>query len=183
MAGGKVLEETYRKWVQYKEECVKMMENEPLPQGTSVLWWVTVKDIDENKEIRKQKGHAVTLMTSKCSKLLWQVCSVTGRLTSTPAGQILLLGLWSTFPVLSTCLGLTKVNYTHIDCDWQTEPAGSNQNTIFDIYIKKKTRATIVRDQNESSVFSCLLQSLQTVGLITWSFETVPAPVDKNSNR
>ncbi|XP_037611731.1 glucagon receptor-like [Sebastes umbrosus] len=33
MASGKVLEETYLKWVQYKEDCVKMIENEPLPQG------------------------------------------------------------------------------------------------------------------------------------------------------
>lgn len=33
MASGKVLEETYRKWVQYKEDCVKMIENEPLLQG------------------------------------------------------------------------------------------------------------------------------------------------------
>ncbi|TKS89948.1 WD repeat-containing protein 90 [Collichthys lucidus] len=32
MASGKVLEETYRKWVQYKEDCVKMIENEPLLQ-------------------------------------------------------------------------------------------------------------------------------------------------------
>ncbi|KAM9716314.1 glucagon receptor-like [Menidia menidia] len=30
---GKVLEETYRKWVQYKEECVRMVENEPFPQA------------------------------------------------------------------------------------------------------------------------------------------------------
>lgn len=34
MASGKVLEETYLKWVQYKEDCVKMIENEPLSQGT-----------------------------------------------------------------------------------------------------------------------------------------------------
>lgn len=34
MASGKVLEETYRRWVQYKEDCVKMIENEPLLQGT-----------------------------------------------------------------------------------------------------------------------------------------------------
>ncbi len=33
MASGKVLEETYRKWVQYKEDCFKMIENEPLLQG------------------------------------------------------------------------------------------------------------------------------------------------------
>ncbi|KAI4807352.1 hypothetical protein KUCAC02_027164 [Chaenocephalus aceratus] len=33
MASGKVLEETYLKWVQYKDDCVKMIENEPLPQG------------------------------------------------------------------------------------------------------------------------------------------------------
>ncbi|XP_051795608.1 glucagon receptor-like isoform X1 [Acanthochromis polyacanthus] len=30
---GKVLEETYRKWVQYKDNCVKMIENEPLPEA------------------------------------------------------------------------------------------------------------------------------------------------------
>ncbi|XP_041819328.1 glucagon receptor-like [Chelmon rostratus] len=30
---GKVLEETYQKWVQYKEECARMIENEPLLQG------------------------------------------------------------------------------------------------------------------------------------------------------
>uniref|UniRef100_A0A3Q2C7Z0 Glucagon receptor-like n=1 Tax=Cyprinodon variegatus TaxID=28743 RepID=A0A3Q2C7Z0_CYPVA len=29
---GKVLEETYLKWVQYKQDCIKMMKNEPLPQ-------------------------------------------------------------------------------------------------------------------------------------------------------
>ncbi|KAF3853464.1 hypothetical protein F7725_014152 [Dissostichus mawsoni] len=33
MASGKVLEETYLKWVQYKDDCVRMIENEPLPQG------------------------------------------------------------------------------------------------------------------------------------------------------
>ncbi|KAM7370932.1 hypothetical protein PAMP_010441 [Pampus punctatissimus] len=32
-ASGKVLEETYQKWVQYKEDCIKMIGNEPLPQG------------------------------------------------------------------------------------------------------------------------------------------------------
>lgn len=34
-ASGKVLEETYRKWVQYKEDCVRMIENEPFLQGTN----------------------------------------------------------------------------------------------------------------------------------------------------
>uniref|UniRef100_A0A3Q4AF36 Glucagon receptor b n=1 Tax=Mola mola TaxID=94237 RepID=A0A3Q4AF36_MOLML len=33
MASGKVLEETYQKWVQYKEDCIEMIENEPLLQG------------------------------------------------------------------------------------------------------------------------------------------------------
>uniref|UniRef100_A0A3B4ZBC5 Glucagon receptor-like n=1 Tax=Stegastes partitus TaxID=144197 RepID=A0A3B4ZBC5_9TELE len=33
MVSGKVLEETYRKWVQYKDSCVEMIENEPLPQA------------------------------------------------------------------------------------------------------------------------------------------------------
>ncbi|XP_042364489.1 glucagon receptor-like [Plectropomus leopardus] len=33
MASGKVLEETYLKWVQYKEDCVEMIESEPLPQA------------------------------------------------------------------------------------------------------------------------------------------------------
>uniref|UniRef100_A0A8D3C4H3 Glucagon receptor-like n=1 Tax=Scophthalmus maximus TaxID=52904 RepID=A0A8D3C4H3_SCOMX len=33
MASGKVLEETYHKWVQYKEDCVKMIVNEPPPQA------------------------------------------------------------------------------------------------------------------------------------------------------
>ncbi|KAM9424060.1 glucagon receptor-like [Pholidichthys leucotaenia] len=33
MVTGKVLEETYLKWLQYKENCVKMIGNEPLPQG------------------------------------------------------------------------------------------------------------------------------------------------------
>ncbi|XP_028264571.1 glucagon receptor-like [Parambassis ranga] len=33
MVSGKVLEETYRKWVQYREDCFKIIENEPLPQG------------------------------------------------------------------------------------------------------------------------------------------------------
>ncbi|XP_077359592.1 glucagon receptor-like [Festucalex cinctus] len=32
LASGKVLEETYHKWVQYKDDCIKMIENEPLPQ-------------------------------------------------------------------------------------------------------------------------------------------------------
>ncbi|KAM4716266.1 glucagon receptor-like [Anableps anableps] len=32
MGSGKVLEETYLKWLQYKQECVKMIKNEPLPQ-------------------------------------------------------------------------------------------------------------------------------------------------------
>uniref|UniRef100_A0A3B4XJI6 Glucagon receptor-like n=1 Tax=Seriola lalandi dorsalis TaxID=1841481 RepID=A0A3B4XJI6_SERLL len=32
MASGKILEETYQKWVQYKEDCVEMIENQPLPQ-------------------------------------------------------------------------------------------------------------------------------------------------------
>ncbi|XP_037546751.1 glucagon receptor-like [Nematolebias whitei] len=29
---GKVLEETYLKWVQYKDDCIKKIKNEPLPQ-------------------------------------------------------------------------------------------------------------------------------------------------------
>uniref|UniRef100_A0A3B3YT48 Glucagon receptor b n=1 Tax=Poecilia mexicana TaxID=48701 RepID=A0A3B3YT48_9TELE len=29
---GKVLEETYLKWLQYKQDCIKMMQNEPPPQ-------------------------------------------------------------------------------------------------------------------------------------------------------
>lgn len=33
MASGKVLEETYTKWVQYKEDCVKAINSEPVPQG------------------------------------------------------------------------------------------------------------------------------------------------------
>lgn len=40
MASGKVLEETYLKWVQYKDDCVKMIENEPLPQGT--VWEASI---------------------------------------------------------------------------------------------------------------------------------------------
>uniref|UniRef100_A0A3B3ZMG6 Glucagon receptor b n=1 Tax=Periophthalmus magnuspinnatus TaxID=409849 RepID=A0A3B3ZMG6_9GOBI len=30
---GKVLEETYRKWLQYKDDCIKMIESEVAPQG------------------------------------------------------------------------------------------------------------------------------------------------------
>ncbi|KAG7492057.1 hypothetical protein MATL_G00010260 [Megalops atlanticus] len=30
---GKVLEETYRKWMQYREDCMKQIENEPYPSG------------------------------------------------------------------------------------------------------------------------------------------------------
>lgn len=37
MVTGTVLEETYRKWVQYKEDCLKMIENEPLLQGTEIV--------------------------------------------------------------------------------------------------------------------------------------------------
>ncbi|CAB1312291.1 unnamed protein product, partial [Coregonus sp. 'balchen'] len=33
MVGGKVLEETYMRWIHYKDECVKMIDNEPFPQG------------------------------------------------------------------------------------------------------------------------------------------------------
>ncbi|XP_068161697.1 glucagon receptor-like isoform X2 [Antennarius striatus] len=33
MTGGKVLEETYHKWVQYKESCIRMIQNEPALQG------------------------------------------------------------------------------------------------------------------------------------------------------
>ncbi|XP_061611570.1 glucagon receptor-like [Phyllopteryx taeniolatus] len=32
MASGKVLEETYHKWLQYKDDCFKMIESEPPPQ-------------------------------------------------------------------------------------------------------------------------------------------------------
>nr|XP_043870265.1 glucagon receptor-like isoform X2 [Solea senegalensis] len=37
-ASGKVLEETYRQWVRYKEDCIKMIENEPLPQDLASLF-------------------------------------------------------------------------------------------------------------------------------------------------
>lgn len=37
MASGKVLEETYWKWVQYKESCVKMIKDEPVPKGMETL--------------------------------------------------------------------------------------------------------------------------------------------------
>ncbi|XP_034147986.1 glucagon receptor isoform X2 [Esox lucius] len=33
LVGGKVLEETYMKWIHYKDECLKMIHNEPVPQG------------------------------------------------------------------------------------------------------------------------------------------------------
>uniref|UniRef100_A0A8C7RLQ0 Glucagon receptor-like n=1 Tax=Oncorhynchus mykiss TaxID=8022 RepID=A0A8C7RLQ0_ONCMY len=33
MVGGKVLEETYMRWIHYKDECVKMIDYEPFPQG------------------------------------------------------------------------------------------------------------------------------------------------------
>lgn len=36
--------------------------------------------------------------------------SATGHLTDTPAGQMLLLAPWSTYPALSTCPGMKKVN-------------------------------------------------------------------------
>lgn len=45
MASGRVLEETYRKWVQYKGDCVKMIENEPLLQGTEIVFSVCVMSI------------------------------------------------------------------------------------------------------------------------------------------
>lgn len=31
------MEATYQKWVQYKEDCMKMIESEPLPQGTETV--------------------------------------------------------------------------------------------------------------------------------------------------
>ncbi|XP_076007830.1 glucagon receptor-like [Genypterus blacodes] len=34
MASGEILEETYRKWVQYKEDCIRMIDSEPFPQGS-----------------------------------------------------------------------------------------------------------------------------------------------------
>ncbi|KAJ7984500.1 hypothetical protein DPEC_G00355460 [Dallia pectoralis] len=33
MVVGKVFEETYMKWISYKDECLKMIHNEPLPEG------------------------------------------------------------------------------------------------------------------------------------------------------
>ena len=37
MVYGKVLEETYHKWIQYREECIQMIQDGPFPQGeTSV---------------------------------------------------------------------------------------------------------------------------------------------------
>ncbi|XP_046888639.1 glucagon receptor-like [Hypomesus transpacificus] len=33
MVYGKVLEETYHKWIQYREECIQMIQDEPFPQG------------------------------------------------------------------------------------------------------------------------------------------------------
>lgn len=36
--------------------------------------------------------------------------SAIGHLTDTPAGQMLLPVLWSIYPALSTCPGLTKVS-------------------------------------------------------------------------
>lgn len=50
MASGKVLEETYRKWVQYKDDCVKMIENEPLLQGKGI-WQNVGKEEKETVKI------------------------------------------------------------------------------------------------------------------------------------
>lgn len=35
MARGIVLEETYQKWIQYKDECIHMIHNQPLLLGIS----------------------------------------------------------------------------------------------------------------------------------------------------
>lgn len=35
MSGGIILEETYQKWIQYKDDCIKMIKTEPLPLGIS----------------------------------------------------------------------------------------------------------------------------------------------------
>lgn len=35
MARGIVLEETYQKWIRYKDDCIEMIENEPLSLGIS----------------------------------------------------------------------------------------------------------------------------------------------------
>lgn len=42
---------------------------------------------------------------------LLQECSVTGRLTDMPAGQIPQLAPWLMSPALSTCPGTTKVSH------------------------------------------------------------------------
>ncbi|TMS22208.1 WD repeat-containing protein 90 [Larimichthys crocea] len=53
MASGKVLEETYRKWVQYKDDCVKMIENEPLLQGKGI-WQNVGKEEKETGVVRRR---------------------------------------------------------------------------------------------------------------------------------
>lgn len=41
ICSGKVLEETYLKWVQYKQECVRMIKTEPLPQGNRFKLYIS----------------------------------------------------------------------------------------------------------------------------------------------
>ncbi|MEQ2272093.1 hypothetical protein XENORESO_014550 [Xenotaenia resolanae] len=77
---GKVLEETYLKWVQYKQDCVRMIKNELLPQvsqgsvrrqcGTNGLWetdesghtWRDISECEEEKEVASQEVQLRSLL-------------------------------------------------------------------------------------------------------------------------
>lgn len=80
MASGKVLEETYRKWVQYKEDCIKMIENEALPQGMETLHVSSTESSCKREYGKRGKGGRTRKMSNyailNCIKNdhVWLLC-------------------------------------------------------------------------------------------------------------
>lgn len=64
MPSGKVLEETYRKWVLYKEECVKTIDNEPLLQGREWIHLFCVQQSCKKKGIEWDVSDVVSFFFS-----------------------------------------------------------------------------------------------------------------------
>lgn len=56
---GKVLEETYQKWVQYKEECARMIENEPLLQGKDKRHSVSIESSCKSEDVEYLSGFSL----------------------------------------------------------------------------------------------------------------------------
>ena len=140
MASGKVLEETYRKWLQYKEDCVKMIENEPPSQG--------MKKLHSRKGEHGKRGER----KKNCQAMLFEIESkiICGFVVE----EIL------TFPILSLAGLFCNRTFDRYAC-WPDTPAGSVVNISCPFYLPwydkgKKTLLASLKSDGSNKLIICV---------------------------